>query len=340
VTFLAPDRLWLLLLVAGTAAWYVVSSLRRPPHPVTFSALRFAVEAQRRVGGRWRRHLPAAVFLGLLALLAVGFARPALVQRVPTRGADLVVALDTSISMQAQDVPPTRLEAARRAAIAFVRGLPPRTRVGVVAFDGSAELLVSPTGDRARVEAALRRDSRPEGGTAIGDAVAVAAAALVRQRAAAAAGAVPGARPARRVPARVVLLSDGENTAGRPVETAAQQAARSGVPVDTISFGTPRGIIYVQDRFIRVPVADDSLRRLAAATRGRAHRADSAGELAGAYSAVADVVGYRTVRREVSAGVGALAALLAALVGAVGLRRVAAVPTRRAMRRAARSRPA
>ncbi len=180
ITLLAPERLWLFLAVLAVAVAYVRGRRRAAAFPVTLSTARFVAEAQRRAGRRWRRHLPAAAFLGLLALLVVGFARPAVQTRVPVQSVDVVLALDTSVSMTADDVAPSRLEAARGAAARFVEQLPEDARVGVVAFSGGASLALAPTADRDQVLRALAGATGPGQGTAIGDAVGVGVAALSR----------------------------------------------------------------------------------------------------------------------------------------------------------------
>ena len=326
MTFLEPQRLVLLFLVAALAAWYGLGRNRRSAYPVTLSTLRFAAEAEGRLGRRWRRHLPAAMFLVLLLLLVTGFARPARDVRVPTKAGNVIVALDSSVSMHAVDVAPSRLVAARKAAAGFVRSLPRGIRIGVVTFDGSARLLLAPTRDRAKVRAALRAPTDPRGGTAIGDALAASTGALVRQRAL---DTVDRAGNGKPLPWRVVMLSDGENTAGRPVSVALEAAADRGVPVDTIAFGTPLGTVILNGHLIEVPVSGETLEQVAEATGGTAHDAGSAKELSEAYDDIALAVGSRTVRRDVSPWFAAAAAAWAVLALAVGLRRSPALPSGR-----------
>jgi Ca-activated chloride channel family protein len=353
ITLLEPERLWLLLAVAAVAVAYVRGRRRRAAYPVTLSTARFAALAQRRAGPAWRRHLPAAAFLGLLGLLVVGFARPAVATRVPTEAVDVVVALDTSASMTAADVDPSRVEAARAAAAAFVEQLPDEARVGVVAFSGGASLALAPSTDREQVLRAIRDATGPGQGTAIGEAVAVGVSALSRLDGGAAGGASPAGEPDGTSGSaanggtdgaadgdrgrRVVVLSDGDSTVGRPVEDAAREATAAGVGVDAIAFGTSSGTVEVDGRTVPVPVEDASLTQLAEATGGRLHAAGDTAALAGAYADIAGDLGSRVEQREVTGAVGLVAAIGAALVGLLGLRRAAVLPAQSRPRLPARS---
>lgn len=314
IGFLDPVRLWLLLAVAAVAVAYARGRRRPAAYPVHLSTARFVLEAQRRTRRSWRRHLPLAAVLGLLTLLVLGFARPAVAVSVPVRSGDVVVALDTSASMGAADVSPSRLVAAREAAAAFVRGLPEQVRVGVVTFAGGAQLAVAPTTDRDRALAAIGSATGPGQGTALGEAVGVAVTALAGSPA-------EGGR-------RVVVLSDGESTVGRPVADAAAAARAARVPVDTIAVGTAGGSVVIDGETLPVPVSGTSLQELAAGTGGEARDAAGAAELDGAYDDVATAVTVRSERREVTGWVGLAAAVLAVLVGVLGLRRATPLPSR------------
>lgn len=151
-----PVRLWLLVGVAALAVMYVVLQRRRRQYAVRFTniALLEAV-APNRPG--WRRHATAAAFLVAITALVVAFARPTHDEKVPRERATVVVAIDTSLSMKADDVSPSRIAAAKAAAKAFVDQLPPKINVGLVSFDGNARLDVSPTTDRAKVKRSIDR---------------------------------------------------------------------------------------------------------------------------------------------------------------------------------------
>src|SRR3954453_12552120 len=176
MTFLSGERLWLLIAPVILLVAYLVAQRARQKAVVRFTdvALLSAV-APTRTG--WQRHIGAALLLATLVLLTVGFARPAATTRTPQKSATVVLALDTSASMAATDVTPSRLAAAKAEAEAFVRGLPPGLKVSLVSFDSNARMLVSATGDRGVVLAAI--DGLQIGaGTATADAIEVSLAAV------------------------------------------------------------------------------------------------------------------------------------------------------------------
>ena len=309
MSFFAPDRLWLLAAVAALAGLYVAALRRRRRYGVRFSNVALVDKVAPR-GPGWRRHLPAAAFLAMLCVLVVAFARPAANAKVPRERATVLVALDVSNSMAATDVEPNRLEAAKSAALAFVDRLPARFNVGLVAFDGSASVIVAPTTDHQAVDSGIRGLVTGPA-TAIGEAVfsSIEAIANFDQQA--------GTNPP---PARIVLLSDGANTAGRSPEQAAEAAQAAHIAVSTIAYGTPEGTVEVNGQLIPVPVDGPALERLAKSTNGAYYEAASGEELQKVYLDIGSSVGFRTIRREVSVwfiGFGLLAAFGAAVASLV-----------------------
>ncbi len=308
MSFLAAHRLWFLLAVAALAACYVVLQFRRRRYAVRFTNLALLESvAPRRPG--WRRHLPAAAFLLMLGSLVIAFARPTGLVNVPRERATVVVAIDTSISMMADDVEPTRHVAAKEAAERFVDRLPDQYNVGLVAFSGSAQVLVSPTTAHHDVRRAIQRLSLGPR-TAIGEAIF----ASLDSMAALPDG--PGGEPP---PARIVLLSDGETTAGRSNEEASEAARTAGVPVSTIAFGTDEGTVTVGDRSVRVPANRPALRAIADDTNGSFFEASSGDELRDVYEDIGSSVGYTKERREIGSRFVGAALLLAALAAAGSL---------------------
>ena len=301
MTFLASERLWLLVVVVALAAAYVVLQRRRRHYAVRFTNLDLlASVAPKRPG--WRRHASAALIGVALVGVVLGLARPARDERVPKKAATVVLVVDTSVSMEATDVAPDRLRAAQAAARTFVDGLPDGLLVGLVAFDGSTRLLATPTAEHAAVEQAL--DQLATGpGTAAGEGIY------------AALGAITDARSAA-----IVLLSDGVTTVGRPVEEAAAAAARQGVPVTTIAFGTDTGTVEVQGQVVPVPADPATMSAVAETTGGIFFEAFSAEQLRDVYRDIGKRVGYEVEQREIGmtfvavAFVLLLAALAAALV--------------------------
>lgn len=307
MTFLAAHWLLLLISVAALAGAYVwVQRRGRARAAVRFTNIALLESiAPRRPG--WRRHVAAGLVLAALTAMVLALARPAHDVRVARRRAVVVMAIDVSISMQATDVSPSRLAAAKAAATAFARSMPSSVRLGLVSFAGRTTVLVAPTRDHGAVVDAIGGLGLQEA-TAIGDAV-LTSLDLVR----AASAGESGARP----PARIVLMSDGETTVGAPTSDAADVAARAKVPVTTIAFGTDRGVVEVQGRLQPVPVNRAELAALASTTHGRAYTAETAGQLKDAYRSIRTAVGFVRERRELTtAFVGLAFALLVAAAAA------------------------
>ena len=289
MNFLNPERLWLLLGVGALVAAYVLLQRRRQVYAVRFTNLELLDRvAPRRPG--WRRHVPAFAFLLAVSTLVVAFARPTREERVPRERATIIMAIDTSLSMEATDVAPSRIEAAKAAATTFVDLLPPKINLGLVAFNGNASLKVAPTTDRDQVRnaiAALELGQR----TAIGEAIFASLDAIQQ---------VPPDEQGTPVPARIVLMSDGSTTDGRPNEDAVQAANEQGVPVSTIAFGTAEGTVTLPDQPlpVAVPVDKEALRAIAEATEGGYYEAATEAELKNVYADIGSSVGYTTEERE------------------------------------------
>jgi Ca-activated chloride channel homolog len=301
VGFLAADRLWLLVLVGAVAAAYVWQSLRGARrHAVRFTNLELlASVAPRRPG--WRRHLPAALLVLSLAAMVISLARPTRDERVPRERATVLLAIDVSISMDATDVAPSRLEAAQAAATTFAERLPERINLGLVSFAGAATVRVAPTLDREAVVSAIDRLELAEA-TAIGDAVLACLDAIE---------AVPV--DGEPVPASVVLMSDGATTVGVPNSRAADAAEQAGVPITTICFDTDEGTIRYEGRVLPVPVNEEDLAQLADATGGSTFSAATGEELQSVYEDIGSSVGYESEAREVGRWFTGLALALATL---------------------------
>jgi len=257
----------------------------------------------------WRRHAAAGAFLISLAALATGMARPAVDTEEPLERATIMLAIDVSLSMQADDVEPSRLEAAQEAAKQFVAELPDTYNLGVVAFAKSANVLVPPSKDRSAVAHAIDGLTLAEA-TATGEAVFTCLEA-VRSVPADGAQGIP--------PARIVLLSDGYRTSGRSVESAAAAASAANVPVSTIAFGTDSGVVDIGGQLQRVPVDRLSLAELAESTRGFFYEAASVAELKQVYEDMGSSIGHRTVPREITQWYAGIALLFALSAGGMSL---------------------
>ena len=310
MNFLSPLWLLILLPVAALGLAYVIMQRRRQRYAVRFASLPMLDKVVPRRPG-WRRHLPASLVLIALTCLGIAAARPELSLRVPYDRATIMIAIDTSGSMRATDVSPNRLEGAKAAAVAFVDDLPDTVNVGVVSFAGSSAVVAPPSTDHALVQQQIASLQTAGGGTAIGESVFTS----INQIEALAADA-----DGEPVPSRVVVLSDGSNTAGRSPAAAAAAASDAAVPVSTIAFGTADGMMPNARGGTPVPVNGETLAQLADATGGTAYSAESGEQLADVYSDIGSSIGWRTEVREVTPYLAALALLVAVGAGTLSLR--------------------
>jgi Ca-activated chloride channel family protein len=303
IRFLEPGWLLSLLPVLAVAFAYVWRQVRKRAFAVRFTNVELLrMLAPRGIGAR--RHLAATAMLLSMLVLALGMARPSMDAKEPLERATVVVALDVSLSMQATDVAPSRITAAKTAAKDFVKQLPASFNVGLVAFAKTANVLVSPTKERQSVLQAIDGLQLAEA-TATGEAVFTSLEAVRN---------VPSDGADGPPPARVVLLSDGFRTAGRSMEDAATAAAGANIPISTIAFGTDEGTIRIGNQTQAVPVDRPSLQKLAQTTKGVFSEAATKSELRRVYKDMGSSVGYRTTSREVTQwylGVGLVLALTA-----------------------------
>jgi Ca-activated chloride channel family protein len=265
----------------------------------------------------WRRHVTAALVLLALAALCTAVARPQMTMSVPDERATVILTLDVSGSMMAEDVKPNRLAAARAAIERFLESVPKRIRVGLILFSSEPTVVAPPTRDHELVKAGLGQ-LVPGFGTAIGDSVARSAELARETTDHPEAGAPPPSGVQESPPAVVVFLSDGFQTRGifTPGE-GARRAARARVPVHTIALGTDEGVIelerYGEQRQIPVPPDREALAEIASVTGGKSFDVRDAGRLSEVYGNLGSLVGRVDEEREVTVGfVAAGAALLAA----------------------------
>ncbi|MGH8963130.1 MAG: VWA domain-containing protein [Jatrophihabitantaceae bacterium] len=290
--FLSAPWLLLLIPVGLLLLAYVVLQLRRKPYVARFSNLELLDSlAPRRPG--WRRHLTFALLLVGLTVLTIGVAQPTAAVRVPRDRATVILAIDVSLSMEATDVLPSRIAAAKTAGKKFVSLLPSRINLGLVAFGGNSSLLVPPTVDRLPVSKAID-GLQLEQSTGIGGAV------LTSLQAISNFGQQTTAKGDKPPPGRIVLLSDGSNTVPPPISAGITAAKKAGVHVSTIAFGTDGGTVTYQGDTIPVPADKQALQQLADQTGGTFHTATTVQELEQVYQNIGSQIGYTTTQRDIS----------------------------------------
>jgi Ca-activated chloride channel family protein len=306
MTFADPLLLLGLLLVPLALALHVASRRRSRRYAVRFpAAATLALAAGR--SPAWRRALPIALLLASIAALVLALAKPQRTIAVPIERASIMLVTDHSRSMMAEDVDPTRLAAAKRAAHTFLDQLPHGVRVGVTTFSDVPDGTQTPTRDHALVRRMIDTQIA-DGGTATGDALQVALDTLERE---------PRGADGRRAPAAIVLLSDGTTTTGRDPVGVAQTARELKIPVYTVALGT-RDAMVPNPGFgpplLSVPPDPATLRRIAEASGGRAYSAQDDQQLSSIYKTLGSQLGTREVKREVTAAfaVGGLVLLLGA----------------------------
>jgi Ca-activated chloride channel family protein len=294
-----PLALLALLALPAAALAYAAYRKRVARRAVPFPDVDILVAASQR--GRLRQYVP----IGLSALALAGFlfalARPQVTRAVPKEQATIMLAIDTSGSMSADDVAPYRLKAAQDAAKKFAEKVPRQYKIGLVSFSGVATNLVTPTTDRAALDSAIDT-LRADGATAIGEAIFASLDAIRSTQ--------PGVTKLRS--ARILLLSDGENTTGRSTDQAIQAAVEAGVPVATVALGTPDGVL---PNGRPVPPNLEALRALAESTGAVSYESRDAESLSAVYEKLGSVIGTEQVLDEVTAWPAGIAALLLVLAG-------------------------
>lgn len=336
MSFIWTEMLGLLLLVPLLVVAYFWLLARRKKSAVRYASLSLVKDAMGR-GGRWRRHVPPLLFLLALTSLIVAIARPTATITLPSQHETVILAMDVSGSMRATDVQPSRFEAMKAAAKQFIADTPRTTKVGVVSFAGTAQLVQPPTQSREDLSAAIDR-FQLQRATAIGSGLVISLAALFpdagitlesvgrrdSQQRAAPLDPNPPAAPKEFKPvppgsygaAAIILLTDGQRTTGPDPVEAAKMAADRGVRVFTVGFGTKDGeIIGFEGWSIRVRLDEDTLKQIAQITRGEYFYAGTAQDLKKVYETLNSRLVLEKKDTEVTALFAAAAALLT-LIGA------------------------
>ena len=348
MTFLWPEFLWLLALVPLLVAAYVLILRRKRKTALRYASLTMVREAMG-AGPRFRRHVPPLLFLAALIVLITAVARPAAVVRLPSQHETIILSLDVSGSMRAKDVEPDRITAAQNAAKTFINEQPRSTRIGIVAFAGTASLVQPPTQSREDLHAAIER-LQLQRATAIGSGILVALKAIfpdvdfdlratnprpnagrsnsVGGGGGALAGPLatpPGEKPKPVPPgsyksAAIILLTDGQATTGPDPIEAARMAAERGVRVFTVGVGTPNGEILVGEGWsMRVRLDEETLKQIANLTGAEYFYAGTAVDLKKIYQSLNSRFVLERKETEITALFAAAAALTVLLSAALSL---------------------
>ena len=325
--FIWPMMLWFMLFVPVLIVLYILAQRRRQKYALRYASLSLVKEALGRGPGR-KRHIPPALFIAALAMMLFALARPASVVTLPAQEGTVILTIDASGSMRAEDLKPNRLEAAKAAARSFIERQPAGVKVGVVSFSDSAFLVQAPTSDKEAVLAAINRLTTQRG-TAIGSALLTSLDAIfedaILEGGAYNLSAEPTPTPTPLPqgvyePAIVVLLSDGESNRGpRPLEIIDRLAAR-GIRVYTVGVGSVEGVVLsTGGRSMRVRLDETTLRRIAEATEGEYYNASTEKDLKAIYDNLSTHLVFRKQQTEITAIFTGIAVALSLIAGMLSL---------------------
>ncbi len=326
--FIWPQALAGLILVPALAGVYVWMQRRRQRYALRYASVSL-VQAAVGPGPGIRRHIPAALYLIAVAAMIFALARPRATVPVLLDTGTLILAIDVSGSMFAEDVAPNRMEATRQAVRSFVEKQPSGVKIGIVSFTDFGALVAPPTRDREVVLDAIDR-LRPQRGTNIGAGLEVALDAIYEgidgERPGARTAPLPGVTPtpsaatAAPPPASIVLLSDGQSNTGPSPLDVAQEAVAAGVRVYTVGIGTAAGTtLEIRGRRVFTRLDEETLRRVADLTGGLYFSAADEAELQAVYDDLSRQRETEHEERELTVVVTGVALLLSLAAGALGL---------------------
>jgi Ca-activated chloride channel family protein len=336
MSFLWPNMLWWLLAVPVLIALYIWSQRRRSAYAVRYASLSLVKDALGKRPGM-RRHVPPLLFLLAVVAMIVGLARPESTILVPRQEGTVILVIDVSGSMQAEDIQPTRMDAAKAAAESFVERQPQGVRIGVVSFTDAAAIVQSPTVDKEPVLSAIAR-LQPQRGTAVGRGLASALDAIFQSNLAQTIEVPPGQRggvagpapsptpplpkfaPGEYAPAIVVLLTDGESNVGPDPLDVAKLAADRRVRVYTVGVGSPDGVVLrVQGRAVRTRLDEPTLQQMAQMTDGDYYRANTESDLRSIYDKLGTSTVVRSEKTEITFLFTAAAVVISLMAGLLSL---------------------
>jgi Ca-activated chloride channel family protein len=320
--FAHPWFFLFLLVVLGLAALYIIAQVARQRRMLRFANMELLESVAPKRPTRWR-HLSAILLIVSMVLLTIAMAGPTHDVRIPRNRAVVMLVIDVSQSMRATDVQPNRMVAAEDAAKDFANELTPGINLGLIAYAGTATVLVQPTTNREATKAALSKLQFADR-TATGEAIFTALQAIATVGAVIGGGDTPP-------PARIVLFSDGKETVPTNPDnpkgafTAARTAKDQGVPISTISFGTPYGFVDINGQRQPVPVDNTTMKKVAELSGGNNYTASNLQQLKEVYSTLQQQIGYELIRGDASVGwlrLGSLVLALAALAAVLINRRL------------------
>jgi len=336
MTFVWPSMLWLLLALPLLVVMYFWVLRRKRKTTVRLASISVARLAAER-GPGWRRHVPPVLLLLALAAMLLSVARPTATLTLPLSERTIMLAMDVSGSMRAEDVKPNRLVASQEAAKAFVNNLPREVRVGVVAFAGTAAVVQAPTQSRDDVIKAIDR-FQLQRGTATGSGIILSLATLfpddgieiqhvtgqknfpdksiARKEAKPFSPVAPGSYNS----AAVIMLTDGQRTTGPDPLDAAKMAAERGIRVYTVGIGTTSGeVIGFEGWSMRVRLDEETLKNISVLTHGEYFYAGTAEDLKKVYESLSSRMVVERKETEITAFFSAFGALLAVLAAGLSL---------------------
>jgi len=305
-----------LLFIVGLVALYVITQQSRKRRILRFANMELLESVAPQRPAKWR-HLSAILLICSLVLLTIAMAGPQNDVRIPRNRAVVMLVIDVSQSMRATDVEPSRLAAAQEAAKQFADQLTSGINLGLIAYAGTATVLVSPTTNREATKIAIDKLQLADR-TATGEAIFTALQAI------ATVGAVIGGGDGPP-PARIVLMSDGKETVPSNPDnpqgafTAARTAKDQGVPISTVTFGTPYGYVEINDQRQPVPVDEVMLKKIAELSDGTHYSASTLEQLKEVFTTLQDQIGYETTKGDASVGWLRLGSLLLALAALAAL---------------------
>jgi Ca-activated chloride channel family protein len=314
--------LWCLILVPVLIGMYILAQRRRQRYALRYASLSLVREALGR-GPGWRRHVPPALFIASLAVMLFALARPASVVTLPSQEGTVILTMDVSGSMRADDLKPNRIEAAKTAARAFVDKQPQGVKIGVVSFSDNAFVVQAPTDDKEAVLRAINRLT-PQRGTAIGSGMLTSLDAIFEEANGEGAAynsstdPTPTPTPLPRGQYerhRRPIVRWESNRGPRPMEVVEKLAAR-GVRVYTVGVGSVEGtVLRTQGRSIRTRLDEETLKRVAEATEGTYYNASTEQDLQAIYENLSTHLVFRKQQTEVTAFFTGVAVALSLIAG-------------------------